>query len=65
MHNHFLKTLKDIYLFTCTPIPEQDLKQHRTGHHTVNRGRVCSKGEAPDNGHNSVRNMLSSVQVNK
>jgi hypothetical protein len=44
---------------------EQDWKQHRTGHQTVNRGCVCSEGGAPDDGHNSARNMLSSVQVNK
>jgi hypothetical protein len=46
-------------------IPEQDWKQHRTGHHTVNRGCMCSEGKAPDDGHNSARNMLSGVQVNK
>jgi hypothetical protein len=45
--------------------PEQHWKQHRTGHHTVNRGCVCIEGKAPDDGHNSARNMLSSVQVNK
>jgi hypothetical protein len=45
--------------------PEQDWKQHRTGHHTVNRGCVCTEGKAPDDGHNSARNMLSIVQVNK
>jgi hypothetical protein len=26
---------------------------------------MCSEGKALDNGHNSARNMLSSVQVNK
>jgi hypothetical protein len=26
---------------------------------------VCSEGKAPDDGHNSARNMLSGVQVNK
>jgi hypothetical protein len=26
---------------------------------------LCSEGKAPDNGHNSARNMLSGVQVNK
>jgi hypothetical protein len=45
--------------------PEQDWKQHWTGHHTVNRRCVCSEGKAPDDGHNSARNMLRSVQVNK
>jgi hypothetical protein len=28
----------------------------------VNRGCVCIEGKAPDDGHNSARNMLSSVQ---
>jgi hypothetical protein len=26
---------------------------------------MCSEGKAPDDGHNSVRNMLSGLQVNK
>jgi hypothetical protein len=46
-------------------IPEQDWKQHRTGHHTVNRGCMCSEGKAPDDGYNSTRNVLSGVKVNK
>jgi hypothetical protein len=64
-----------IYLLICfsvrrrtlkaSLIPEQDWKQHRTGHHTVNRSCMCSEGKAPDDGHNSARNMLSGVQVNK
>jgi hypothetical protein len=45
--------------------PEQDWKQHRTGHHTVNRVCVCSEGKAPDDGHNSARNMLKSFKVFK
>jgi hypothetical protein len=44
--------------------PEQDWKQHRTGHHTVNRGCVCSEGKASDDGHNSARNMLYKL-INK
>jgi hypothetical protein len=46
-------------------MPEQDWKQQRTGHHTMNKGRVCSEGEAPDDGHNNARIMLSGTQVNK
>jgi hypothetical protein len=46
-------------------IPEQDWKQHRTGHHTVNRGCVYSEVKAPDDGQNITRNILSGVQVNK
>jgi hypothetical protein len=32
--------------------------------YAVNRGCVCSEGKSPDDGHNSARNMLNSVQVN-
>jgi hypothetical protein len=53
------------FLVKTLLIPEQDWKQHQTGHDTVNRGRVCSEGKAPDDGHNSARNMLSGVQMNK
>jgi hypothetical protein len=46
-------------------MPQQDWKQHRKGHHTMNIGRVCSEGEALNDGYNSARNMLSGTQVNK
>jgi hypothetical protein len=58
VQEHQIKTAQD----NSSHLVQQ---QHRTGHHTVNRGRVCSEEEAPDDGHNSTRNMLSGTQVNE